>query len=317
MKPEAPQKDLVFIASGGRTGTTFFGENLKSVIEDCWSEHEPDILYGAKLITREQLDNFGLWHMVLGRLTGQAGLRVLGHRRLIGQVDTDTFRSRILRSRRQYHENRKEPMIVESHAQWWYLAGDLPHIWPDSKLIGVIRDPRTWVRSWLNHGRRYAENDRVKLIPPGRLTPEQLGQDDYASRWSDWGAFEKLAWEWTIIYGNLQRGIFENPNGRMWRFEDLFGGDTRHVTELVEFAATHGDKTYKIGDLSSFTDHVANASKGAARDWQSWTPEQAAHVDELCGPLMAQFGYGEEPDWKALVADGYQQRTVGEVRKSA
>ena len=38
------KKDLVFIASGGRTGTNFFGETLQSIIDNCWSEHEPDVL---------------------------------------------------------------------------------------------------------------------------------------------------------------------------------------------------------------------------------------------------------------------------------
>ena len=301
MTLNSTDKDLVFIASGGRTGTTFLGRNLGRVISDCWSEHEPDILHGARFITWKQLADFGLWHMVIGRLLGQSGVRVLGHRLIVGDIDDATVRQRIRESRRRYHDRIRERLVVESHAQWWYLAEVLPEIWPGAKLIGVIRDPRSWIRSWLNHGGRYDSRDRVKLFPPGRLTPDQLGQDRLAEDWNNWGAFEKLAWEWSILYGRLSDAVEVNSSARMWRFEDLFSDDPSAMTELVSFAAEHGARNYAIGDLRDFTKHKANASRGSARDWQDWTPAQAKVVRRLCGPTMERWGYGNEPEWKALL----------------
>lgn len=79
-------KDLVFIASGGRTGTQFFGDMLKTVIDDCWSEHEPDMLLGLNWRTYDQIRRFGFWHMVPGRLLGMTGVRSLGHKLLTGEL---------------------------------------------------------------------------------------------------------------------------------------------------------------------------------------------------------------------------------------
>jgi len=83
------KQDLVFIASGGRTGTTFLGEQLRSAINDCWSEHEPDVLSLNWSKATVRIARFGLWHMVLGRVFGVAGLRPLGHRYLSGGISQE------------------------------------------------------------------------------------------------------------------------------------------------------------------------------------------------------------------------------------
>jgi len=297
-------KDLVFIASGGRTGTSFLGHELCRVIDDCWSEHEPDILHATCNLTRKQVADFGLWHMVVGRLLGRTGVRVLGQRLLTGQIDPATVRRRIRQSRRRYHERISETLVIESHAQWWYLAAELQSIFPGAKLIGVVRDPRSWVRSWLNHGGRYDRSDRVRWLPPGRLTPARLGQTELARLWKDWGAFERLAWEWRVIYGHLARATEGAKNARMFRFEDLFAGDGAAMADLVLFAASHGQRRYSVRSLEGFTARVHNSSHGSAVQWEAWTPEQARFVQHLCGPLMERWGYGMEPEWKDLAARG-------------
>ncbi len=293
------EKDLVFIFSGGRTGTAFLGEKLGDIIEDCYSIHEADLLQPPYL-KWSRIRTFGFWHMIPGRLLGQAGVRVLGQRLLYGEIGADVVRKRIRASRERLHLRVKQDLVIESQAQFWLVARELPVIWPRAKLIAIVRDPRTWVRSFLNHGARYDDEDRTDWLPPGRLTPAKLGQIDLTWKWDRWGAFEKLAWEWSVIYGAVGSAVEENPRARIWRYEDLFGGDPAHMRELVSFAAEHGARRYGTGDVAAFLGDRVNASSGAARDWQSWTPEQAALVDELCGPLMARWGYGDEPEWRAL-----------------
>jgi hypothetical protein len=297
-------RDLVFIASAGRTGTAFLGRNLDRVIGDCHSEHEPDLLFGMHGLTWRQIREFGLWHMLFGRLTGQAGVRVLGQRLLTGGIDAETARRRLRRSRARYHAGIPAGLVIESHFQWWLLAGELARMWPEAKLIGIVRDPRDWIRSWLNHGGRYDRRDRAALLPPGRLTPAKLGQGALARRWDGWGTFGKLAWEWAELYGRLTAAVEAHPAARMWRFEDLFGPDPAPMAELVRFAADHGARRYPVGELAGFTAQAANASRGDAPDWRRWSPAQAALVEELCGPLMARWGYGAEPEWRALAARG-------------
>lgn len=301
---ERTEKDLVFITSGGRTGTTFFGRNLSRVIDDCWSEHEPDIWRTLGGLTLRQVEDFGLWHMIFGRLAGHAGLRVLGHRKLIGDLDVEIARKRVAQSRHRYHARISESLVVESHYQWWYFADQINSIWPQAKLIAIIRDPRTWIRSWLNHGGRYTSDDKVSWLPPGRLTPEQFGHTDQARDWRSWGVFEKLAWEWNVIYHHLTSAVEASATAGMWRFEDVFGPDPQPVRDLISFASQHGGHQYPVADLSDFTSSVANASRGRARDWQDWTPAQAFHVQSQCGALMSRWGYGGEPEWQRLVHAG-------------
>lgn len=68
-------KELTFIASGGRAGTQFFGDMSGEVIGDCHPGHEPDLFAGVSRLMLERSARFGLWHMVLGRLLGQTGVR--------------------------------------------------------------------------------------------------------------------------------------------------------------------------------------------------------------------------------------------------
>ena len=295
-------KDLVFIASSGRTGTTFLGKALGDLIYDCRAVHEPDVLQSKHLFRLEPLLNFGLWHMVFGRLAGQTGVRVLGQRMLTGDLAAEVAYRRLRASRIRFHRRVKEPLIVESHGQWWHFAPDLPQIWPDAKLIAIIRDPRTWIRSMANYGGRYDAQDKASWLPPGRLTPAKLGQTALVERWRDWGGFEKLAWEWSVENARLTDAAERNENARLWRYEDLFGGDESHIADLVRFAAAHGRFEYQTRPVEGVTDMIVNASRGAAPDWPRWSGAQAAIVDELCGPLMQRFGYGREPEWLALVA---------------
>ena len=114
--------DLVFIASGGRTGTTFFGKRLSGVIEDCWSEHEPDVLVLDRAKSLPRIRQFGLWHMVFGRLLGQSGLRPIGHRLMAGRIDEQTAIAQLRAQRATYHAGIPKSLVVESNGRFWMVA---------------------------------------------------------------------------------------------------------------------------------------------------------------------------------------------------
>jgi hypothetical protein len=38
--------------------------------------------------------------------------------------------------------------------------------------------------------------------------------------------------------------------------------------------------------------------------WRDWDAKQCAQLDQLCGGLMAEYGYGIEPEWKKNVEIG-------------
>lgn len=301
-------KDLVFIASGGRTGTQFFGDMLSTVIENCWSEHEPDMADGLSRLTLMRIRRFGLWHMLLGRLVMASGVRPLGQRLLTGRLSEETCLRRVRRLRERYHASIQEPLIVESYFRWWMFAGRIHKIWPGAKTIGIVRDPRDWIESWLRHEPRVRGLNWKEWFPPGPLTARAIGDLEWADRWDRLGRFGRLAWDWRTIYGLLDRAADEAPDVRMFRFEDLFGPDDGHVRELAAFAANHGERQYKVRDLAGFTANVRNASKGPRLDWSDWSDEQARLLDAMCGPLMRKYGYGLEPEWQAKL-EGATEKT--------
>lgn len=294
-------KDLVFIASGGRTGTTFFGEQVKTVIDDCWSEHEPDILAADWRKSLRRIGRFGLWHMVVGRLAGLSGLRPLGHFYLSGRITKEECVRALRRQRRGYHAAINEPLIVESSGRWWMFADCIADIWPDAKMIAVIRDPRDWIDSWRRHQPRRFAPHFLRWFPLGPLTPADVGDEAWRDRWDALGQFGKTAWDWRTLYTRLDNAASENDRVRIFRFEDLFAAETGAMHALIDFIADHGARKYAVRNLSGFADNARNASHGPRRDWRDWTAEDARLLDEMCGPLMRKYGYGLEPEWLAML----------------
>jgi hypothetical protein len=302
-------KDLVFIVSGGRTGTQFFGDRLDTVIQKGYSVHEPDVFAGFNRRTLDRVRQFGLWHMLAGRTLGVTGLRTLGTKLLSGAISEEDCLRRLRNARLRFHQAIPERLIIESNAQWWYLVDQIPTLWPRAKVIVIIRDPRTWVRSWINKGGRYDNRDHVRVFPPGRMTPRKLKQAQWTERWGSMDTLGKLAWEWNTVYTRLSAyAINRREHSRIFRFEDLFGDDGSTMQQLVTFAASHNDRHYPVGNLEGFSRDVRNSSSGAAPDWRLWPATSAQLLQELCGPLMTNYGYGNEPEWEAVITGRTETR---------
>ena len=296
------KKDLVFIASGGRTGTTFLGERLHEVVDDCFSKHEPDVLAHDWDKATASIREFGAWHMIFGRLLGQSGLRVLGHQYLAGKLREDQLIERMKRQRETWHASIDKPLIVESSWRYWMLAPVLQKAYPGSRLIGMVRDPREWIESWRRHQpRRHTKSFQI-WFPLGPLTPAQIGDHEWADQWDSFDQFSRLAWDWRTITSALARAEESGDPVRVYRFEELFkSGSNGKIEELVSYATFDGK--YSFSNLDGFTASVRNASSGVRVSWQDWEPEKAALVDAMCGDLMRRFGYGQEPEWRAKVEE--------------
>lgn len=284
-------RHLCFVMSGGRTGTQFLGHLLSEVIEDCWSEHEPDVFDGFGAVTARRIQEFGLWHMVFGRILGLTGIRAAGTRYLIGQIERDEVIRKVQRERADYHAGKANSLLIESYPQWWMFAQDLPAIYPDAKMIGIIRDPRGWICSRLAHQNRQGRRHWTHYFPPGIITPARVHDQHWEKRWNEIGAVGRLAWEWQFINKRLSKAIKDQTNARMFRYEDLFNSSDSRIDELVTFAASYPDRTFKTGDLAPYLTERLNASTSTGQEWKLWTDEQCQIVDELCGDVMVQYGY--------------------------
>lgn len=296
-------QQLVFIASGGRTGTQSFGDLLKTVISDCHSEHEPDMVAGVSRLTLSRISRFGFWHMIAGRLMGQTGVRVLGQKLLQSQIDPDACYRKLRETRLGYHSRLSQPLIIESYYAWWMLADHLADIWPNAKLVGVIRDPRDWIASWQRHSRRRRQGTLTELLPPGPLTPHSLRDDDAAKLWPQLDQIGRLAWEWALIQRTLHHAEKSSEMVRVFRYEDLFLGQNPKLEEFVRFVSTRHDGTkHDVCGLDKLVSQARNASTGKKVSWRAWSDDQVAAVSHFCGPGMAHLGYGQDPDWMDRVS---------------
>ncbi len=284
-------KDLVFIASGGRTGTQFLGDLLATIIDDCWSEHEADMFAGFNAKSLQRIKDFGLWHMVFGRALGQTGLRAAGTKFLTGQGNIAGFAKDLRHQRTAYHSRIEQSLVIESYWRWWMFAEQMQAIWPGAKTVGIIRDPKSWISSWMSHDRSHAGTPWTYHFPPGQITPDRVRDTKWAARWHGLTPVGRLAWEWREIYRRIDAGARVSETTRMFRFEDLFVLETGAMQALVDFASTHPEKEYTTGNVADIMQSVRNASKNKKDAWKSWSDEDKAIVDELCGPLMDKYDY--------------------------
>ena len=296
-------KQLTFIVSGGRTGTQFFGDLLGDVISDCHSEHEPDMVAGLTRLTWERIRRFGLWHMIVGRILGQTGVRVIGQRYLEGSISIEQARNLLRATREGYHRGIDQSLVVESYYAWWMVSKKMQHIWPGAKVVGILRDPRDWIASWLRRAGGRRNGALTERLPPGPLEPARIGDHKAARIWPELDQVGRLAWEWGVIAETLSQASETSGTVKVFRFEDLFGGDTKALDVLVAFVAQHAEgPAHDVGDLSSLRRDVRNASTGTKPRWSDWTDAQIAAIDHFCGPRMETYGYGTEDAWRARVA---------------
>ena len=299
---EVTAKQLTFIASGGRTGTQYFGDLLSETVSDAYSEHEPDMVAGVSMLTVSRVVEFGLWNMIVGRLLGQTGVRIIGQRYLEGKIPKDVMHRKLRSLRNGYHKRIPQSLVIESYYAWWMVADQIGEIWPGAKVAGILRDPRDWMASWLRHESRRRNGALTERLPPGPLTPTGLGDTDAELQWASLDQVGRLAWEWGRIADTLDRAAEHSGNVAVFRFEDLFYGERTALADFVEFVSTHDHgPSHSIVDIDAMSRDVRNSSPGPRTSWQDWSDRQIAAVAHFCGNGMDRHGYGSEDEWRDRV----------------
>lgn len=250
-------KDLVFIVSGGRTGTQFLGMHLASMVKGASSVHEPDINFGLRNpLTWRNVRTFGAYHMLIGRALGRTGARMIGKAYLTGKLKHDQAVRRVRASRRRYVDRCSQPMVIEANGQWVYLLPVLRDAFPLAKIVCITRSRETWVRSWMRKGDRYTARDTAHET---RISPVMLGEE-HASVWRSRSIEEKLEWEWNLIDQLIRSFGGNDPLSRRYAFEDLFLGKDRttHFENMLRFIAAD---RYPIHFNPAILDRIENATR--------------------------------------------------------
>lgn len=163
------------------------------------------------------------------------------------------------------------------------------HLRQDLKVIVLLRDPRDFVTSMMNwKNRRLQSKVSHHLIPFWSPVPAMHG-----TSWLNYAfmsKFEHFAWTW-----NFKNRLFLSLRDMGYdvmviKTEDMIG-NVEAFNQLLEFIGL--DK--KSESLSG----IKNASeKRYFPHWKHWSGKEREILREHCEPLMTEFGYGSEPEWK-------------------
>ena len=172
---------------------------------------------------------------------------------------------------------------------------EISAIYPEAKVIHIIRDGRDVAVSAAHHARNFGK------------ARKQNGPNETEGSVFQQGQLEKLATEWASRVGKT---VEDGPkllgdNYTEVRYEDLLHEPKPEVQRLLTFLATDSDEktTTRCIEAASFEklsrgrkrgeeDPSSFFRKGVAGDWKhALTPEERGIFDREAGDLLARLGY--------------------------
>ncbi len=123
---------------------------------------------------------------------------------------------------------------------------------------------------------------------------DEFKYDPYKDYWNQMSNFEKLCWAWSKLNPFAIKVVEQNPNAKLFRFEDIFESENRYeyLKDLVEFVTTFQDGTkLEYKSLDGWLDKKVHSNGGGFPSCENWTKEQKDIFRRMCGPLMKELGY--------------------------
>ena len=251
----------IFIVSTGRTGTEFLSHFFREAGFN--SLHEPGPFY----------------------------LRHISHAHATNNLSSNTAKRIIRRTRQHLYQGGNE-RYIESSCLIYGLVRPLLEEFPNSQVIQLVRDPRTYIRSAINWGAYRFMGRPLNLLPFRRLALPQYHPRSLPDRiqWIFWSQFDRLAWAWAAMNRSMREQGQGNPRFHTIRFEDLFDNETRYsgLQRLCEIAGTDIDRDFI---LEKARQPLNKAPIKRTTSWQHWPPEKLARLSKLCNEEATHYGY--------------------------
>lgn len=285
------KKDISLIVSAGRTGTKFLGRNIQNVFDDCISFHEPDSIHSNNW-TGDLLfvcRYFGLYRGIIGKLVGTSGIRRVSDRYLAGQLGDNAAVEAIRSHRLKFYNRLPEQFIVESNYAFFGLLPLLPEVFPAIKIAAIVRDPFTWIKSYLRKDDQFGRRDYVGMLGL-RITAPMIGTMSDAI-WNKMSQAERLAWLYGLVYSKVQTAAGAGAPIRIWRYEDLFVSNRRetYFYELCTFIGDFEQRKHTPLVQPNVLGKRINAAPDREIDTTDEHIRQA--IDRWCSNSAQYFGY--------------------------
>ncbi len=264
---------VAVVLSSGRTGTQFLARYFDANFDHVIARHEPS---PSRLF------------------------RILSNARVAGAVDPQRLRSALVQFRARRVESLREraDLYLESNGLLYAFVDLMTELWPDLSVVHVVRDPRDAIRSALGHG-----NDRGLKRLAGAIVPHWL-PDPRRTLGIErpLTLVERYAVAWAVINRTIQQQGGQGPHYLRVRFEELVderASGLQAICAHLELPFRDEDGEGGGTDARVSPHQRFNASRHEAASWTDWSPGECRTVQELCGELMQEYGYGGEPEWRA------------------
>lgn len=254
----------VFIVSSGRTGTKFIADYFGQM-DGVSAVHEPK---GSRL------------------------LRMWTTAKVEGRV-TDDDLARVLYQKRSSVKSHKSAIRIESNPYLSGFSGILDEVFENSTIIHIVRDPRTYVKSALDHGNAdgiknifnsyvpFWYPDVAEIIKNGRSITPKL----------------RAAYYWKIINELLLEEGSKQKNYHHLKFEDIFDESGKGLDKLGKIIGV------EVNLSKDNLPQAINKSRGTTiDDWQSWSSNECRDLDKIWQPLTKKYGYCQEKAWKDKIS---------------
>jgi len=258
----------LFFVSTGRTGTTLLAEVFAA--SGARSMHEP----------------------------APRWLRLVANAHAAGAVST-TRATTIVRGQRSAAVSASAIPYVEANSLIGGLVRPLLDAFPDSIVVQVVRDPRTYVRSALDWGQYRFAGRALNLVPYRRLAAPHFRPRSIRARldWALRDQFERLCWTWTAQNLAMRSQGEGHDRFRTIRFEELVDR-TLGPTILAGLHASIGLPDPAAGALVAEVERPRNQSGrrsgGGHAKHGGGDRVVEARLDrliEVCGSEAANYGY--------------------------
>ena len=251
------------VVSTGRTATKALAAWAGTELEGVRAWHEP---FPSRLLRP-------LCHLyAAGNLSADATVRLLkaAHR----------LRRRAMTGRRCFEASPYLRACVEL----------LPRVYDDPLVVHMVRDPRAYVTSYINHGAFSGVKGFFgELLPFWQLKPEHL--DPACERsWRTMSPHERVCWRWNALNRLIEEGARSLPADRYLRlrFEDVIDPERDGLAPLVDALGLALDR----GGRRVTLDIRANESRSAVHPRAGdWSDEMNAVLESHCGERMRAYGY--------------------------
>lgn len=272
-----PAPKTTFVLSTGRTGTVYLADLLNQ-LDGVVALHEPKPSRVLNAWTTAFLE---------------------------GRVAARFMTAALFAKRRKTLKNVRAELYVESNNFIAGFADALHDVFETPTVIHLVRDPRDFATSLTNRGDDIGLRGFFnRYIPCWAYVPDGLKKRQLTQ-------LTRPAYRWVAINEYLSAYGKGRQNYHFFKFEEVF--DKNDQTELKRLLRAIGLNAKQIAELDfeakarsdqpkfSLLDRPstsANASKYQAMPkWRDWSAEQKRTFDKICGPLMREYGYGDEPEW--------------------